>query len=361
MTEYLAQHIWLIGLAAFCLGLCTMPLVLYIARKHHLVVRPNKRTSHTGEIPNIGGLNIFFTLVLAYSAFCLNRTPESQFLLLGIIAIFIVGFVDDIIILSPLNKLFFELVAGVALIGFADIRITDLHGLFSLEALPPYLSYAVSFFILAAIINAFNLIDGIDGLASGLGIMYCLFFAVWFSMAGDMQTALIAACLIGALSVFFCYNVFGGSHTKIFMGDSGSLLVGYMLTTFVFRFCESNATHMLPEAVQMSAAPAVAVCIMGVPLFDTLRVSITRIMHGHSPFRPDKNHIHHLLLQTGLNHIQTTCVLLSVTALLTLIAIVGRNSDMYLLTCAAFAVYLMFMLTLKYILKHKKPQTEDCK
>ena len=360
MTEYLAQHIWLIGLAAFGLGLCTMPLVLHFARKRHLVVRPNKRTSHTGEIPNIGGVNIFFTLVLTYCIFCLDMTAESQFLLLGIIAIFIVGFVDDIVILSPFSKLFFELVAGIALIGFAGIRITDLHGLFSVTALQPAASYLLSFFILAAIINAFNLIDGIDGLASGLGIMYCLFFAVWFGLAGEMQLSLIAACLIGALSVFFCYNVFGGSHTKIFMGDSGSLLVGYMLTAFVFRFCEANAAHVLPETVQMSAAPAVAVCIMGIPLFDTLRVSLTRIMHRRSPFLPDKNHIHHLLLQTGLNHIQTTCVLLSVTALLMLLAIVGRNWNMYLLTCAAFAVYLVFMLLLKHILRNKNAQTQDC-
>jgi len=159
--------------------------------------------------------------------------------------------------------------------------------------------------------------------------------------------------------VYFCYNVFGGSNTKIFMGDSGSLLVGYLLTAFVFRFCEINAYHSVPEALQMSAAPAVAICIMAVPLFDTVRVSVSRIMHKRSPLLADKNHVHHLLLQLGLSHIQTTCILLLVTLILTAIAVIGRNWNIYLLTLAALAVYTCLIAGIKLILHHKHTAAQE--
>ena len=137
------------------------------------------------------------------------------------------------------------------------------------------------------------------------------------------------------------------------MGDSGSLLLGYLITAFVFRFCEQNAYHLVPEAYQMSAAPAVAICVLTVPIFDTIRVSLTRIKHHCSPFKPDKNHIHHLLLRTGLNHIQTTCVLLSVSVIFIGLAILGRNWNIWLLLGADFALATGLTLLLWRILNKK--------
>ena len=353
MIEFFTQHIWLTGLLAFLIGLSTMPIVLQIARKQHFVVRPNKRTSHTGEIPNIGGVNIFFSVMLIFLLFCSDELKDMQFLLIGILTIVMVGFIDDVLILSPVSKLLSEMVAGIALIGFADIRITHLHGLFGIDGLAPWASYALSFFILAAIINSFNLIDGIDGLASGLGMIYCLFFAVFFSLAGQNSWAVLSTALIGALAVFFCYNVFGGKNTKIFMGDSGSLFVGYMLTAFVFRFCETNAYEPLPDYLKMTAAPAVAIGLLAIPLYDTLRVSLTRLKHRRSPFMPDKNHIHHLLLRTGLNHIQTTCILISVSLLCLAVALLMRNGNMLLLIGIEFTICTALTILLWRILDRK--------
>ena len=147
----------------------------------------------------------------------------------------------------------------------------------------------------------------------------------------------LAICMIGSLAVFFIYNVFG-NREKIFMGDSGSLLLGYLLTSFVFHFCEINAYHEVPAALEMTAAPAVVICVLTIPIFDTIRVSLTRIKQHRQSFQPDKNHIHHLLLRTGLNHIQTTCVLLSVSLLFIGLAILGRNWNMWLLLIADFAL-----------------------
>lgn len=352
MQAFFIEHSYLIGLISFILGWIGMPIVLRIAKAKGFVVRPNKRMSHTGEVPNIGGLNIYFSFMLTYMIFEFNQMGNNQFFLIGLLAIMAVGFIDDVLVLTPLSKLFGETLAGIALIGFADLRITHLHGLFGIEQIGIIPSYLISLFILIAIINAVNLIDGIDGLASGLGILYCLFFAIYYGLAGDTTWSILGICMIGALAVFFIYNVFG-HRGKIFMGDSGSLLLGYLLTAFVFHLCEVNAYHEVPEWLHMSAAPAVAICVLTVPLFDTIRVSITRIKNHRSPFQPDKNHIHHLVLRTGRNHLQTTCILLGVSILFVGLAILGRNWNIWLLLIADFGLATALTLVLWRIINKK--------
>ena len=352
MQEFFVAHSYLIGLVSFMLGWLGMPLVIRIAKAKGFVVRPNKRMSHTGDVPNIGGLNICFSFMLSYLLFEFNQMDQNQFFLIGLFAIMSVGFIDDVLVLTPLAKLIGETLAGIALIGFADLRITHLHGLFGIEQIGIVPSYLISLFILIAIINAVNLIDGIDGLASGLGILYCLFFAIYFGLAGDTSWSILGICMIGALAVFFIYNVFG-KRGKIFMGDSGSLLLGYLLTAFVFHFCEVNAYGAVPAWMHMSAAPSVAICVLTIPLFDTIRVSITRIKKHRSPFQPDKNHIHHLLLNTGLNHLQTTCVLLSVSLLFIGLGIMGCNWNIWVLLVADFGLATVMTLILWRVINKK--------
>ena len=350
--DFFLTHTYLIGLVSFTLGLLGMPVIVRIAKAKGFVVRPNKRTSHTGDIPNIGGLNICFSFMLTYMLFEFDQMSQSQFFLIGLFAIMAVGFIDDVLVLTPTAKLLGETLAGIALIGFANLRITHLHGIFGIEQIGIIPSYLFSFFVLIAIINAVNLIDGIDGLASGLGILYCLFFAFYFGLAGDTSWSILGICMVGALAVFFIYNVFG-HREKIFMGDSGSLLLGYLLTAFVFHFCEVNAYHQVPENLHMNAAPAVAICVLTIPIFDTIRVSLTRIKQHRSPFQPDKNHIHHLLLKIGLSHIQTTCVLLSASILFIGLAILGRNWNFWLLLIANFALATCLTLILWRIINKK--------
>ena len=352
IQSFFLQHSYLIGLVSFALGFLGMPVIVRIAKAKGFVVRPNKRMSHTGSILNIGGLNICFAFMITYMVFEYNQLSESQFFLIGLFAIMAVGFIDDVLVLTPTAKLLGETLAGIALIGFANLRITHLHGLLGINEIGIIPSYALSFFILIAIINAVNLIDGIDGLASGLGILYCLFFAFYFGLVGERSWSILGICMVGALAVFFIYNVFG-NREKIFMGDSGSLLLGYLLTAFVFHFCEINAYHQVPEVFHMNAAPAVAICVLTVPIFDTIRVSITRIKQHRSPFQPDKNHIHHLLLRTGLNHIQTTCVLLSASVLFIGLAVLGRNWNMWLLLISDFGLATVLTLILWRVINKK--------
>ena len=358
ITNFFIQHSYLIGIISFLIGLVCMPVVIRIAKAKGFVVRPNKRMSHEGDVPNIGGLDIYFSVMLSYLLFDYTQIAHNQFFMIGIAAIMAIGFIDDVLVLSPLSKLLGEALAGIALIGFGDLRITHLHGIFGINEIGVIPSYLISLFILIAIINAINLIDGVDGLASGLGILYCLFFAIYFHLVGSTSWSILAICMIGSLAVFFIYNVFG-KREKIFMGDSGSLLLGYLITAFVFRFCEQNAYHVVPEIYHMNAAPAVAICVLTVPIFDTIRVSLTRIKQHRSPFKPDKNHIHHLLLRTGLNHVQTTCVLLSVSLLFIGLAILGRNWNMWVLIILDFAIATALTLILWRVINKKLYGTND--
>ncbi|NCA79103.1 MAG: undecaprenyl/decaprenyl-phosphate alpha-N-acetylglucosaminyl 1-phosphate transferase [Sphingobacteriia bacterium] len=348
LINYIDQVPCLGMLITFLIGLAFMPLVIKIAKKHNFVVKPNKRTSHQGDVPNVGGLDIFISFVIFFYVFEYYQIPNFYYLLMGICAILLVGFIDDLIDLKAFWKLVGEIVAGCFLIFFADVRITNMHGIFSIWELSPVVSYLISFFVYVAIINALNLIDGVDGLASGMGILYACFFAVYFHLTGSLSLSLLAYGLVGALIVFFLYNVFGGTRRKIFMGDSGSLLLGFLISYLVFQFLELNAywSSDIPNIYHIKAAPAVAICVLFVPLFDTVRVAIKRIKKGTSPFKPDKNHIHHLLLRTGLRHRQVTGVLMGVTLCFITLGILCRNwsSEWLILLSCAIGVALMFLL-----------------
>lgn len=342
-------------LVSFAIGLCFMPMVINIAKKRNFVVKPNKRTSHEGTIPNIGGINIFISFFLTVFMFSYGIIGQLQFIIIGVFIILIVGFVDDLIDIKASWKLFGELVSAFFLIVVADVRLSSLHGFLGINELSLISSYLLSFFVFVVIINALNLIDGVDGLASGLGILYSFFFAIYFKTTGRMDLAISAFTLVGSLIVFFIYNVFGG-HRKIFMGDSGSLFLGYLTSLFVFEFCEMNAYPVkfhLTEIYRMSAAPSVAICVLAVPLFDTMRVMLTRVKKGVSPFHPDKNHIHHLLLKTGLKHRQVTLVLLCVSLFFILLGIIGRNWSIGLLASVAFVLACSMTYVLWRAVDHK--------
>jgi len=348
LNNFIHEYPYFSTLVSFITGLCFMPLVIDIAKKRNFVVKPNKRTSHVGVIPNIGGINIFISFLSTVFLFSYGIITELQFTIVGVFIILIIGFVDDLIVIKPTWKLFGELISAFFLIVVSDVRLSHLHGFLGIYELSIGWSYVLSFFVFVVIINALNLIDGVDGLASGLGILYCLFFAVYFKLTANINLAISAFAMVGSLSVFFIYNVFGGKR-KIFMGDSGSLLLGYMITLYVFEFCEINAYKCLPDIYQMTAAPAVAICVLSVPLFDTMRVMLTRIKKGVSPFHPDKNHIHHLLLKTGLKHRQVTFVLLIVSIGFIALGILGRQWKIGVLIFVA----LIIASILTYILWRK--------
>jgi len=173
--------------------------------------------------------------------------------------------------------------------------------------------------VIIAIVNAFNLIDGIDGLAAGVGILASLVFGFWFYQVGELQLAILACALIGSLIAFARFNVFS-KEKKIFMGDIGSLLLGFIMALFAIKFNEISASIPGGDPFKIVAAPAVSVGILIVPIYDTIRIFVIRIAHGRSPFHPDKEHVHHYMLELTGSHRKSTFIILAVNVVFIAIA-----------------------------------------
>jgi UDP-GlcNAc:undecaprenyl-phosphate GlcNAc-1-phosphate transferase len=293
---------------AFIITGITIPSIVNISRLKGLCVLPNGRTSHSDSTPTLGGIAVFVGLVM--STIILAGTYfdfELKYIIAGLIIVFFIGIKDDILIIDPWKKLAGQLLASGLIVVFAGIRITNLYGLFNIYNLPHFPSILLTVFVLVVIINGFNLIDGIDGLASGIGILTSSVFGIWFWKYGDIAFTLLSFSIVGSLAAFFFFNVFGVKN-KIFLGDTGSLVTGFVVGLLACRFLQLEL--LVQDSSHIPASPAVAFGILIVPLYDSLRVFILRIAQGKSPFKADRQHIHHRLLQLGITHLQATLILI---------------------------------------------------
>lgn len=303
-------------LIAFYTSYKIIPVVIRIAHLKNLVDEPNNRTSHKKAVPTLGGVGIFIgfaiaSLLLASYYF----VPEFNALLLGMLVLFFLGIKDDLLDLSAKKKLVGQVMVAFLLTYFGDVRITSFEGILGIYDIPYWPSILTSMFAYIALINAVNLIDGIDGLASGFGILASTFFGLDFYILGHFAWAMLCFAMAGSLSAFLLYNVFGKTN-KIFMGDTGSLLLGLFITTATLKFININSASAGPFSIDF--APALAISVLVLPVFDTIRIFSIRIANGQSPFQPDKRHIHHMMLRLGFSHKISTSILLG-----TNVAIIG--------------------------------------
>jgi UDP-GlcNAc:undecaprenyl-phosphate/decaprenyl-phosphate GlcNAc-1-phosphate transferase len=220
-----------------------------------------------------------------------------------------------------------------------DFHLTSLHGLFGIEELSYPLSLIISFILFVALINSFNLIDGIDGLASGIGFLASMFFGIVFVMDNHLAYAVMSFILSSTLLAFFYYNVFS-KENKIFLGDTGAMLIGLILAIFAVRFLnfESNSSFLSTS----QSAPAILLSVLIIPLFDTARVFILRILRGRSPFKADRTHIHHRLLEISGSHLKATSIILLVNVVFIAIALLLRNINAELLILIALVLAALF-------------------
>jgi UDP-GlcNAc:undecaprenyl-phosphate GlcNAc-1-phosphate transferase len=339
-------NVILTGSLAFVITFLAIPAIMRVAKEKKLFDLPDSRKLHTSPIASLGGVGIF----LGFFVSCLLTIPvkqnsDIQFFFASAIVIFFLGLKDDILIISAIKKFLGQLAAAAILVHLANIRIESMHGVFGLGVLPEPLSYLISYVTIIVIINAYNLIDGIDGLAGSLGILTTSIFGVYFFVADMPAYSLMALAMAGSLLAFLVFNF---NPAKIFMGDSGSLLLGLVNAIMAIKFI---AVADAPGAlVPVEATVAVAFSILVVPLLDTLRVFSIRIAKGKSPFIPDRNHIHHLLLDRGLNHrnVTVSCVGLNVSFII--MAYFGRalgSNLLLLIMLTASAAFIGILMLVK--------------
>ncbi len=294
--------------------LYAVPKVIRIAYSLKLLDYPNGRSAAKRAVPTLGGVAIFISFVLSTAIGLHGHLIKGLFYIFtALLLMFFTGLKDDILNISAFKKIIAQLVAVAILIFFADLRFTHLHGFLGIGEIGYATSVLLTAFAMVGFINAFNLIDGIDGLASGLGLLSSVVFGSWFFISGHFDYAVLSFSLAGALAGFFYYNVYGRKY-KIFMGDTGSLLLGTALSVLVIKFNELNIDPSTPYAVKSSVAVSFAVLIY--PVIDTIRVFMIRILCNKSPFIADKNHIHHRLLVIGLSHRETTYTIIAINTII---------------------------------------------
>jgi UDP-N-acetylmuramyl pentapeptide phosphotransferase/UDP-N-acetylglucosamine-1-phosphate transferase len=340
-------------LTALIITYLSIPTLVKVAKAKGLYDVPGVRKSHTNNIPTLGGVAIFASLLITFSIFInFESANELKYLIAGITLIFFIGIKDDILVIAPDKKLIGELIAAGIIIYLGDLRITSLHGFFGIHELPYWISFFLTLFVVIVVLNGMNLIDGIDGLASGVGIVAAFTFGIWFYLVGNIPYTILALAIVGALLSFIRFNIYQGQY-KIFMGDTGSLIIGLLLAVMAIKFNQINI--QAHPAHKLYSSPAVSFGILIVPLFDTLRVFMLRILKGKSPFKADKNHVHHRLLRLGFTHLgaSTRIILINISFIIFVFAFdtIGILDLMVIILAAATVLSYIPMFILRRRLK----------
>jgi UDP-N-acetylmuramyl pentapeptide phosphotransferase/UDP-N-acetylglucosamine-1-phosphate transferase len=305
-------NIYLISgfILALLISLYAVPVVVRVAHSLRFLDNPNERSAAERPIPTLGGISIFLSFVFSVTISLSGEVmPELIYIIAAVLLMFFVGLKDDILTISPQKKLTAQIIAAGMIIFLAKIRFTNLHGFLGIEGIGTIPGVILTFFAIIVIINAFNLMDGIDGLCAGLSMLAAVVFGSWFYLSGHYNYAILSFTLVGGILGFFCYNVYGKKN-RIFMGDTGSLVLGTIMSVIVICFNEFNIDQTQPFAI--ASAPAVSFGILIYPLIDTLRVFIIRLLQFKSPFVADKNHLHHRLLTLGFSHKKATYTIMGI-------------------------------------------------
>src|SRR5580704_1011552 len=312
---------------SFTITFLAIPVIITVAETKKLFDVPDERKVHITPITPLGGLAIFAGFVFG----CLltihfGNSSEFQFFIAASLVIFFLGLKDDILVISPIKKFIGQVLAAFLVIYYGGIQIKSMHGFLGMNQMPEMFSLLLTYFAVLVIINSFNLIDGVDGLAGSLGLMALILFGIYFLYVNVPSYSILAFSMAGSLLAFLIFNF---QPAKIFMGDTGSLLIGLVNAILVIKFI--NVANTADVRYPIESAPAIGFTVLMIPLLDTLRVFAIRIFHRRSPFSPDRNHIHHLLLDRGFSHRAITIILLSINLFVVGLVYFARSVDCTLL------------------------------
>jgi len=336
------QNIVLVFFTAALVVIFGIPSVISVAKMKGLYDKPDNRKLHTKKIPRLGGLAIIAGFALAVSMWGTETwLGNLQYLQAAVIVLFVSGLKDDIIGLSPSKKLMGQIAAAAIVVFGEKISITSFYGIFGIHEIPVWVGYPLTIFTIIVITNAFNLIDGVDGLAGGIGFIICTTLGLWFNFIDHIGWSILAFGLAGAL---FGFLVFNFNPAKIFMGDAGSLTSGFLISIFAIQFIEFN-NHSAYNFYKIPSAPALAIAILIIPLFDTIRVFLVRISKGHSPFTADRNHIHHSLIRIGLGHKEVCLVMYVSNIVFVMVAFLLKDSE----TLTIITIMAVLAIVMSYI------------
>ena len=306
---YFLETALAIFIGSFLLTYLTIPKIIKIVEYKRLMDDPNKRSSHNTKTPTLGGVSFFYTIIFVlFFIHGRDTFDEAIYIIPGLTILFMVGLKDDLIVISPGAKLIAQVFAVAFILVNPSFTIHSFNGFLNIFDIPYYLYLVIAGFIMITIINSYNLIDGIDGLASVVGIVILVIYTTIFYTTGEYFFALLSISLNACLLAFFGFNI--SSERKIFMGDTGSLIVGFIISILTLKFLALTPDAYVGLPFLLENAPLIAISILIVPLFDTARVFAIRIANKKGPFSPDRNHTHHVLIDFwGLSHKQASFII----------------------------------------------------
>lgn len=341
-----------------------LPVIIKVSKSIDLLDAPDIRKVHSVSIPSLGGVGIFIGFMLAIGiALPFVAIAEMKFFIAGIVITFLLGVRDDISSLEARQKVSVQLLCAFMVVYFSEVKLQGLYGIFGIESLPFGLASILSIFLIVALTNSYNLIDGIDGLAGSVALLVLTFFGWLFFQVGVFTLATLCFALSGALFAFLFFNWF---PAKIFMGDTGSMMLGFVISVLAVQIINKTQGAQILDIVRIESSVGLAVGALILPIYDTLRVMTIRISRGISPFFPDRNHLHHALLKLGLNHAKATSSLLLVNfAILALSFVLNgilSNGVLILLDLAiivSFGILIDFLGRKKRFMAISKSATSD--
>ena len=295
MTVDIKIYILIVTFSAFALSYFLIPKIIKVIHYKNLMDDPSTRSSHSIATPNLGGIAFFIVLFMSFyftDKYDINNLVMA--IIPGLIVLFIVGLKDDLVVLSPIAKLTAQIVSALFLVLHDSFKAINLHGFMGIENIPLVLSAILVIILTVTIINAVNLIDGIDGLASTVSIIIFSVFAVLFLLVKDYFLSLTCAVMVGSLLAFLRFNL--SISNKIFMGDTGSMILGFVISFMVIRVFNLDNVSIQDLPFKAQNLPYVIIAILIIPLFDTFRVFFLRILRKQNPFSADRTHIHHLII-----------------------------------------------------------------
>jgi UDP-GlcNAc:undecaprenyl-phosphate GlcNAc-1-phosphate transferase len=330
MTGLLPPYILylLAVLVSFVISMYSVKKILFITMHRQIFDTPdNIRKIHGANIPSLGGIGIFIGYIVAASFF-INASWFS--VIAASVILFFTGIYDDLMNMVPSKKLLSQLITSGLAVYFADIRITDLHGLFGITELPYWGSIGLTTFCCTFFINVFNFVDGIDGLACFMAILYTGILGGLFATMGDISMAGICFGLAGATMGLLYYN---RAPAKIYMGDTGSMLLGFSIfllsVFFIHAYPAASSTAIVKVIHTDTGAMIFIIALLFLPMYDALRVFALRTSRGISPLKADRTHLHYYLLDAGLGHSAAVLVIMLATIAIIALGYLMQDANLY--------------------------------
>lgn len=336
---------------SFTISYFIFPKIINIAHLKGLYANTNKRSSHNNQIPNIGG--VVFILVMAFAIYISQEWDYSVVglsVLFGLLILFFIGIKDDFMVVSIFTKIGAQMIAIFFVLIHPAFQIETLNGFLGIDNVPLWFTLPLSALLMLVIINAFNLIDGIDGLAAMIGILIFGFLASLFFVMNLYFFVILSVISIGSLAAFLRYNL--SAKKKIFMGDSGSLIIGFAIAAAVVRIFAIPSSNLQTLPFMTENLHIIVFAVLLVPFFDTARVFTIRLLNKKNPFKPDRNHIHHVLIDNlQISHKAASSVLVTANLLVALLFVFFGKTTSSMLLLAAFVILILLLSIIFYLIK----------